>query len=857
MTANLTPMIQQYMGIKSAHRDHLLFYRLGDFYELFFEDAKVASQILEIVLTKRGAQNGDNIPMCGVPHHSATHYINKLLKNGHSIAICEQLESPEEAKKRGYKAVVKREVVQIITPGTLMEDNLLDPKSMNYLMAVAEHKNTHAVAWIELSTGEFYTSNCCSRANIVNEISRLNPNEIIISQKHLSASEFLNIQTNFTPRSHNVFDYQSCCRKIEEYYKISSTEGLGNFSQAQIIAAGVLIEYIVHTQKSNLPKLKVLKNMDRAIFMEIDAATRRNLELETNNSENKKFTLLNTIDRTITSAGARLLKTRLSSPLCNAAVINKRLECIDFFFNAKELRDNLRKYLVYFPDIQRSMARIFINKATFKNLNIIKDGLKIATMISDLFRVKEVKLTDGINAIISQIFGYSKLVMQLEEAIMTCEEVIEGQGAIRNGYNKQLDELYDIKNNSHQKISHMRDKYRQKTGVQNLKIVRNNILGYFVEVTNMNAGKLEDASFIHKQTLGNYVRYFTNELKELEDILLNCDNRIASVEKEIFDNLCNQVKEHFDEISLVVTSIANLDLYSALAELASEENYVRPYIDDSNTFEIEGGRHPVVERFQKEKFIPNSCAIYEQEKIWLITGPNMAGKSTFLRQNALICILAQMGSYVPAAKVNLGVVDKLFSRIGAADNIAKGESTFMVEMIETAYILNNATEKSFVILDEIGRGTSTHDGISIAWAVLEYLHNSIRCRTLFATHYHELIELKRHLPNVATYTMEIKEWNGEIIFMHKILSGVADSSYGVHVAELAGLPSEVIKIAQKILCGFESSHGLEVKINNTQESPINNTQESEIISILKHTDINNITPIKAHEILFNLKAKIQ
>ena len=797
---NLTPMMQQYLSIKSTHKDYLLFYRLGDFYELFFEDAKVASKILGIVLTKRGVQAGNDIPMCGVPYHSATHYINKLLKNGYSIAICEQLESPEEAKKRGYKAVVKREVVQIITPGTLMEDNLLDPKSPNYLMAIAEYKSTYAIAWIELTTGEFYVSNC-SKIDIKNEISRLSPKEIIISQKHVS--EFLSMQANFTPRSHNIFDYQSCCKRIEEYYKVASIQGLGNFNQVQIIASGVLIEYIVHTQKNNVPKLNILKNIDRKFFMEIDVATRRNLELE-KSAENKKFTLLNTIDRTITSAGGRLLKTRISSPLCNAAAINKRLECVDFFYDVKELRTHLRKYLKYFPDVQRALSKTFTDKAAFKDLNTIKNGLKIATMISELFRVKEIKLTIGINSIVSQIFGYSKLIAELEDALISPEEIGEDESPIRASYNQHLKELYDIKNNSHQKIASIRAKYRQKTGVQNLKVSKNNIFGYFVEVTSINANKMDEDFFIHKQTLGNSVRYFTDELKELENILLNCIDKISSLEQEIFQKLCDQVKDCFDEINLVVTSIANLDLYSSLAEVADEQKYVKPHIDDSDRFEIEEGRHPVVEHFQKKEFIPNSCNISKNERIWLITGPNMAGKSTFLRQNALICILAQIGSYVPAKRVNLGVVDKIFSRIGAADNIARGESTFMVEMIETAYILNNTTQKSLIILDEIGRGTSTHDGIAIAWAVLEYLHDKINCRTLFATHYHELTQLKKHLTRIATYTMEIKEWNKEIIFMHKIISGIADSSYGVHVAHLAGLPDEVIKIAEKVLRNFET-----------------------------------------------------
>ena len=846
----ITPMMKQYLGLKSAHKEYLLFYRLGDFYELFFDDALVASKVLDIVLTKRGKQSGDDIPMCGVPHHSATNYINKLLKDGYSIAICEQLESPEEAKKRGYKSVVRREVVQIITPGTLMDDQLLDPKNTNYLMSIAENHNSFSISWIELTTGEFYVSSC-SKTQILNEISRLSPKEILIPERLGDDPSLLNSKVTFTIRSNNIYDYKSCVGRLEEYYKINSIKSLGNFNQAQVMAAGSLIEYIVHTQKDNLPKLKVLKKLDREFFMEIDASTRMSLELD-KTAANREFNLLSTIDKTITSAGARLIKNRLNSPLNNSAVINKRLDCVQFFHDKNELRKQMREYLKYFPDIQRALSKIFINKAVPKDLNIVKNGLKIATMVSELLRIKDTKLIDEINSLVSQIFGYGKLINELEEALISSEEPADGQSFIRKNYNQYLDELYDLKNNSNEKIINIRDKYRKKAGVQNLKISKNNVFGYFVEVTSLNASKLDGDFFIHKQTLGNSVRYFTPELKDLESVLLNCDNKISNLEQEIFNKLCDSTKNYFDEISLVIDSISNLDFYSTLAEFAVQNNYVRPIIDDGDAFLIEGGRHPVVEHFQKENFISNTSNITEEEKMWLITGPNMAGKSTFLRQNALICILAQIGSYVPAKNMHIGVVDKIFSRIGAADNIARGESTFMVEMIETAYIINNATEKSLVILDEIGRGTSTHDGISIAWAVLEYLHNKINCRTLFATHYHELTQLNKYLSKVANYTMEVKEWNKDIVFLHKIISGVADSSYGIHVAELAGLPKDVINTAKGILYNFEKQDSIEIQ-NSYQESK--NIEENEALIMLKKIDINNISPMQAQQILFELKNK--
>ena len=692
-----------------------------------------------------------------------------------------------------------------------MDEKLLDSKNTNYLMSIAEDKGRYSISWVELTTGDFYVSNC-TKAQVTNEISRLSPKEILISYKLSNNPIITNSKKIFTIRANNIYDYTSCLKRIEQYYSVNSIKSLGKFSREQIVSAGSLIEYIIHTQKDNVPKLKVLQKLDREFFVEIDASTRINLELD-KNAVNKEFNLLNVIDKTVTSAGARLLKTRLNSPLKNSTIINKRLDCVDFFYNKNELRKKMREYLKFFPDIQRSLSKIFINKAIPRDLDIIKNGLKISTIISELLRLSGEKLIDEINSLVSQIFGYNQLVDELEQALILDDNFEESKAFIKKGYNKYLDELYDLKNNSNQKMNVLKDKYIALTGVQNLKISKNNIFGYFVEVTNLNANKLNDKIFIHKQTLGNSVRFFTTELKDLENILLNCDNKISNLEKELFNKLCDKVKDYFDEINLVIDSISNLDFYSALSEFAVKNKYIKPVVDDSNTFFIEEGRHPVVENFQKESFIPNSANITDGEKTWLITGPNMAGKSTFLRQNALICILAQIGSYVPAKTVHIGVVDKIFSRIGAADNIAKGESTFMVEMTETAYIINNVTEKSFVILDEIGRGTSTHDGISIAWAVLEYLHNNVNCRALFATHYHELTQLDNKLSRIANYTMEVKEWNRDIIFLHKIIPGVANSSYGIHVAELAGLPKEIINSAEQILTNFEKK-----RINPNQKS---------------------------------------
>ena len=846
--SSTTPMIKQYLLIKSVHQDYLLFYRLGDFYELFFDDAKIASKILNIVLTKRGKHNCNNIPMCGVPYHSVTQYINRLLQKGYSVAICEQLESPQEAKKRGYKSVVKRDVVRIITPGTVMDNNLLDSKDMNFLMSIVEYKNTYAIAWIELTIGDFCVSTC-SYAQIINEISRLQPKEILIPQKLSADLNLLKLQNIFTTRSDNIFDYKRCVSRIEEYYGVSSINSLGNYNDEEIIAAGSLIDYITYTQKNYHPKLKVLKQSDQKLFMEIDASTRRNLEL-TRGQIDKEFNLLNVIDYTMTSVGARLLKKRLNNPLYTPYTINKRLDCVKFFYDRNDLRNKIREYLKYFPDIERASSSIFIDKALFKNLNIIKKGLQISRMISEFINNDKTILTDEISLLGFHIFNCNQLLNELDNALIENEDFEYNQKFIKTNYNQSLDKLYVLKNNVSNSVNNIKNKYRNETGIQNLKISKNNVFGYFIEIANSNISKVDNSIFIHKQTLGNTTKYFTNELKELEILLINCENKIDSLECEILSHLCDKVKHYFDEISISIDSIANLDFFSALAHLAIKKQYTRPIVDESNTFSIKGGRHPIVEHYQKRNFISNSTYITKKEKMWLITGPNMAGKSTFLRQNALICILSQIGSYVPATKMHIGVVDKLFSRIGAADNIAKGESTFMVEMIETAYIINNATKKSLVILDEIGRGTSTYDGIAIAWGVLYHLHDIIKCKALFATHYHELTQLSESLSNIGNYTIQTKEWNQEIIFLYKIISGVSASSHGITVAKAAGIPKSVIYCAQTILNDFKQKELIKIEKNNQN---MISTEKNKILNILHNIDCNNLSPIQSQKLLVTLK----
>jgi len=850
---NFTPMMKQYISIKAAHKEHILFYRLGDFYELFFDDAKLASNILNIVLTKRGGNSDNSVPMCGVPYHSASHYINKLIRKGFSIAICEQLESPEEAKKRGYHAIVKREVVQIITAGTLIDENILDSKNPNYLMCVAENKGRYAVSWVELTTGEFKVIKC-NKLQITSEISRLNPAEILISACMLSDSTFITNAASdkipITVRSNNIYDYKTCIKRIEQYYSIHSIKSFGNFSEEQVISCGVLIEYIVHTQKNNLPKLKIPKKLDKEFFVEIDLSTRINLEINKTPSNNN-FNLFSVIDKTKTAAGGRFLKNRLNSPLKNSTIINQRLDSVTFFYKNKDIRCKIREYLNLFPDIQRHMSKIFVNRATPRDLNIIKNGLKVARTIHNLLYMNHFR-SPKVVAIFTSYTpeSYGRLIEELDLALIEIEDFNEGKEFVKKGYNQFLDELYDFKNSISQKVENLKNKYKNITGIQSLKISKNNILGYFIEVTSSNVHKIDQNIFSHKQSLGNTARFFTVELKELENSLLQSSSKIMNIEKEIFKNLCEKIQSYFNEIDLAVANIANIDYFSALAEFAAQHRCIRPQVDDSDAFLIEDGRHPVVEAFHHDNFIPNSTNITKDKRVWLITGPNMAGKSTFLRQSALICILAQIGSFVPSKMAHIGIVDKIFSRIGACDDIARGESTFMVEMRETAYIVNNATQKSLIILDEVGRGTSTNDGISIAWGVLRYIHNKINCRTLFATHYHELTQLNNQLPRVTHYTMKTKKWEEKIIFLYKIISGIADSSYGINVAEMAGMPEEIIDFAKFVLDNLKEREGINIDCSNFENRDY-------VENILMKTDINSLTSTEAQKVLHDIKERFK
>ncbi|APR98266.1 DNA mismatch repair protein MutS [Wolbachia endosymbiont of Folsomia candida] len=789
-----TPVMEQYLSLKAQYKDHLLFYRLGDFYELFFEDAIKAAKLLNIVLTKRGNSNGQEIPMCGVPAHSSESYLHKLIDLGFKVAVCDQLETADEAKKRGYKSIVKRDVVRIVTPGTIIEESLLEDKSNNYLASIVEKDDEYAIGWLELSTGKFFHT-VTNLNTLDSDLLRISPRELLISEKLTENEKIRSILKNYkisvTQHAQSFFEYNKSHRTLCEFYKVRELGVIGNFSKVEIMACGALLEYIRATQRGSVPMLELPKTYKQQNFMLIDASARRNLELFSTQSGEKKGSLISVIDHTVTAPGGRLLKQMLASPLVCPKAINLRLNTVQFFVNNHESRKKIREILSNIPDIERSLSRLMLERGSPKDINLLKTGLG---KILELFEfLSQLKSNDGELSLIHKNLGDHKNLFELLSSAVFDNNVgnIKEGGFINPKYDSELSELSYILNNSNKLITKLRESYRDLTGIAALKILHNNILGYYVEVSANH--KVTSDIFIHRQSLANSFRYTTTELKELESKILTARDAAINLEIKIFAELCSKIAEESEKIAIAANALAKLDIRIAFAELAVQNNYVKPTIDDSKEFSILSGRHPVVEA--NNKFIANSINL---AGIHLITGPNMAGKSTFLRQNALIAILAHMGSFVPAESAHIGVIDKVFSRVGATDNIAAGHSTFMVEMIETATIVNHATDRSLVILDEIGRGTGVYDGLSIAQAVIEHIHNVNKSRAIFATHYHELTKVSEYLENVKCFCVKIKEWNGEVIFLHEIIEGIADESYGIHVAKLAGFPDSVLNRASEV-----------------------------------------------------------
>ncbi len=820
----ITPMMEQYIEIKTANPDCLLFYRMGDFYELFFEDAEVASRALGIVLTKRGKHLGRDIPMCGVPIERADEYLHRLIALGHRVAVCEQLEDPVEARKRGAKSVVRRDVVRLVTPGTLTEDALLDARANNYLLALARARPTSgddqfALAWIDISTGEFRVREC-ERTTLAAEIARIEPGEIIVSDALYSDPEwapYLRTLPAVTPLPRDVFDGATAERRLAAFFGVATTAAFGTFSRLQSTAAAAAITYVERTQLGKRPPLSPPVAERAGATLAIDQATRSNLELLRTLSGERSGSLLTAIDRTITAAGTRLLAQRLAAPLTDPAEIGHRLDAVEIFVRDSAMRNDMRERLKSAPDLARSLSRIAIGRGGPRDLAATRDGIFAAARIAERLSGPAHVRPDIGDAVRALRRADPALAGQLQQALAEELPLLRRDGGfVRAGYEPALDEARALRDESRRVIAALQIQYAETTGVRTLKIRHNNVLGYFVDVTAQRGEKLMaaplNATFIHRQTLAGQVRFTTAELGELESKIANAADRALALELEVFDRLTAAVTAASGAIKAAADALAMIDVVAALAALAAERNYVRPEVDDSLAFAIGGGRHPVVEQALTGgagPFIANDCDLSppgeaKAGRIWLITGPNMAGKSTFLRQNALIAVLAQMGSFVSARAAHIGAIDRLFSRVGAADDLARGRSTFMVEMVETAAILNQAGERALVILDEIGRGTATFDGLSIAWATIEHLHENNRCRTLFATHFHEMTALAAKLPRLHNATMRVKEWQGDVVFLHEVVAGAADRSYGIQVAKLAGLPGSVIERAKVVLAQIEA-----------------------------------------------------
>jgi DNA mismatch repair protein MutS len=887
----VTPAMAQYIEIKAANPDCLLFYRMGDFYEMFFDDAETASRALGIVLTKRGKYLGRDVPLCGVPVIRADEYLHRLIALGHRVAVCEQLEDPAEAKKRGYKSVVRRDVVRLVTPGTLTEDTLLDAKRNNYLLSVARARLSSAgedarfaLAWIDISTGEFRITEC-DRLSLPAEIARLEPSEIIVSDALFADADLAPYWRELpavTPLTRDVFDSSTAERRLTSFFAVATSEAFGALTRLELTAAAACVTYVERTQIGKRPPLSPPLRESAGATMAIDQATRGNLELMRTLSGERRGSLLEAIDRTVTSAGSRLLAQRLSAPLTDPKAIARRLDAVASFVEDAAARADTRSRLQAAPDLARALVRLAVGRGGPRDLAAIRDGvLAAADLARALAAMKDIP-AEIADALQSCRRPDGMLAAELSAALAAELPALKRDGGfVREGYDASLDETRGLRDESRRVVAALQAKYAEQTGIRALKVRHNNVLGYFVEVTAQHGDKLLtaplNATFIHRQTLAGQVRFTTTELGELEAKIASAADRALGLELEIFERLVASVIAQSAPIKECAEALARFDAASALSALAAERDYARPQVDDSHDFVIAGGRHPVVEQALSRDgtpFVANDCDLSppkdaESEilagRIWLITGPNMAGKSTFLRQNALIAILAQMGSFVPAKHAQIGVVDRLFSRVGAADDLARGRSTFMVEMVETAAILNQAGARSLVILDEIGRGTATFDGLSIAWATVEHLHDVNKCRALFATHFHELTALAARLDRLHNATVKVKEWKGDVVFLHEVIAGSADHSYGIQVAKLAGLPANVIERAKLVLAKLEQEDraapkGFEdLPLFAAPYKPSQQLQDDAldlVAATVAALNPDEMSPREAMETLYTLKAKL-
>ena len=870
--AGHTPMMAQYHAMKAQYPDCLLFFRMGDFYEMFFDDAVAASECLDITLTKRGKNQDNEIPMCGVPCHSYEPYLAKLIRSGFRVAICDQTETPEEAKKRGgYKALVNRDVTRVVTQGTLTEDTLLSPRENNYLACVVEGAGQYGIAWLDISTGAFFVQPA-DRMTLPATLERIAPSELLLQDRLAALESFAPHKNILTPQPSSLFDSQNAQKRLEAMFGVGTLESFGALSRAEIAAAGALVDYAARTQRGKLPHLARLQQVSAGAFMDIDPATRRSLELTRTQTGERRGSLLDCIDRTVTGAGARTLQARIAAPLTDLAAIRRRHDEVDYFVEAPPLRTMMREKMRELPDMERALSRLTIGRGGPRDLGMIRDALDTAETIRSILLMTNEEIASDFAQHITMPDSVRALKDTLQAALADTPPMNDRDGGfIRPGYTADLDHLRSLRDESRRLIAALQTKYREATDISLLKITYNNVLGYFIEVPTRHADRLMvktgdgENPFIHRQTLASAARFTTPELSELERDIAAAGEKSLALEQRLFMDFVQQTSAQSAPLGVIARALAALDVCCALAELAEDAHYVRPVMEDGTAFAITGGRHPVVEAALKKTggaFVPNDCDLSAQQRLWLLTGPNMAGKSTYLRQNALIAILAQAGSFVPAASATIGIADKCFSRVGASDDLARGRSTFMVEMVETAAILNLATERSIVILDEIGRGTATFDGLSIAWACVEHLHESVKCRAIFATHYHELTSLKARLSALSCHSMAVREWEGDVVFLHSVQEGAADRSYGIHVARLAGLPSPVIARAQEVLDMLnsgEQSGALSRLADDlplfTAASPAPAAQKKpEALIALEAVDPDSLTPREALDLLYSLSA---
>jgi DNA mismatch repair protein MutS len=823
-TGRVTPMMAQYTEIKGANPGSLLFYRMGDFYELFFEDAEIASRALGIVLTRRGKHLGEDIPMCGVPVERADEYLQRLIALGHRVSVCEQLEDPAEAKKRGAKSVVRRDVIRLVTPGTITEETLLEPGRANLLVALSRLRDgaggwSYGLAALDISTGAFVVAEA-DEATLPAEIARLEPREIVMPEAAREDGAlgplWRETRAALTVLPRESFDGASAARRLTDWFGVATLDAFGDFSRSEISAAAAAIDYVARTQRGERPPLSPPARAGSDALMRIDAATRANLELARTLAGERAGSLTASLDRTLTGGGARLLAQRIAGPLIDPAAIARRLDSVTLFVEEPLLRQEARERLKRAPDLPRALSRLSLSRGGPRDLAAIAQGLEAALGLGRLIGFGEASRAEEIGEAAAALArADAGLGERIASALVDEPPLTRRDGGfVREGYSPPLDETRALRDESRRVIAALQARYAEETACRTLRIKHNNVIGYFVEVPQPVGERMlreEGSPFIHRQTMSGAMRFSTVELADLESRIASAGERALALEQEIFEDLARAVVAAGEDIRAVAEAICVIDVAAGLADLAADRGWTRPIVGAGLDFHIEGGRHPVVEAALAASggsFVPNACDLSAPEangggRIALVTGPNMAGKSTYLRQNALIAILAQAGSFVPARQARIGVVDRLFSRVGAADDLARGRSTFMVEMIETAAILNQATARSLVILDEIGRGTATFDGLSIAWACLEHLHAHNRCRALFATHFHELTALTKRLPRLKNLTMRVTEWEHEVVFLHEVAEGAADRSYGIQVAKLAGLPAPVVERAKAILAELE------------------------------------------------------